>query len=528
MAVRFGHVLIGFLASGSVVLATFVAPGVAAAATLPAVSAVSPASGKTLAGTRITVTGSGFSKVSAVLFGSTAGKSISVRSTTKLQVTAPAHAAGVVDVRVKTTAGTSAIRVADHYTFVAPPTITAEKANSGPAAGSTRVSVTGSNFLHVTAVTFGGVAGTGLTVASSKSLSVTAPPHAAGQVDVKVTTSYGSSAAVSADKFTFVAGQYTIQVGISQVTVTNAGGWANALAGAQTMIVAINNTYNDPANHLAMHYNFIASSITEYTDATSTEFAAAHPNGNFRLLIADDSDMGGGWIGDRETVVDYWHYMSEHAFSQNSIDGTVHEFGHARGGIDEYQLDVASTGNSIDSTSFMAPRPSIMSYPYDVHTFDTYTQGLINREGDTLEHSRPETVAAQSIPATINVNVLRGGVALSGATVTLYPVAWASGKVTTTPSFTASTGPSGSVALPADVFGQSPNVQAHWNIPTPMFLVTVDYLGSHASTWLDIIDAGLFSFSHPGSPYALTVLTKRSRDKVAGFGSKLASSSPPA
>jgi len=505
MSVRSQRILRVLLASGSVIATMVVAPSVATATTLPVVAAVSPTSGKTAAGTRVTVTGSGFSRVSSVLFGTTAGTSLSVLSTSKLQVTAPAHAAGVVDVRVKTTAGTSTVKTADHYTFVAPPTVTAVKANSGPAAGSTRVALTGSNFSHASAVTFGGVAGTGLSVASSTSLSVTAPAHAAGQVDVKVTTSYGSSAVATADKFTFVAGQYTIQVGISQATVTNAGRWANALAGAHTMIAAINNTYNDLANHLTMHYNFIASSITEYTDATSAEYAVTHPNSNFKLLIADDSDIGGGWYGSSETVVDYWHYMTEHAFSQNSIDGTVHEFGHARGGIDEYQLDVASTGNSIDSTSFLAPRPSIMSYPYGIHTFDTYTQGLINREGDTLEHARAETVAAQALPATISVNVLRGGVALFGAKVTLYPVAWGSGMVTTSPSFTASTGTNGVVALPFDVFGQGSGVQAPWNIPTPMFLVAVDYAGSHTSTWLDVIDAGLYSFGHAGSPYALTI-----------------------
>ena len=50
--------------------------------------------------------------------------------------------------------------------------------------------------------TFGGTKGTGVTVKSSKSLTVTTPAHAAGAVAVVVKTSYGTSKAGS---FTYTA-----------------------------------------------------------------------------------------------------------------------------------------------------------------------------------------------------------------------------------------------------------------------------------------------------------------------------------
>ncbi|MFI5709789.1 IPT/TIG domain-containing protein [Kribbella sp. NPDC051620] len=176
---------------------TYVAP--------PAVSAISPTSGKTAAGTRVTITGARFLHVTSVKFGVASGTSISVLSSTKLAVTAPAHSAGRVDIRVITAYGTSAIVAADRYTYVAPPRITTVTPNSGTTAGGTRVTLTGTNFLHVTAATFAGIAGATLSVVSSTKLLVTAPPHAAGLVTVQVRTSYGASASVTADHYTYVA-----------------------------------------------------------------------------------------------------------------------------------------------------------------------------------------------------------------------------------------------------------------------------------------------------------------------------------
>jgi len=55
-----------------------------------------------------------------------------------------------------------------------------------------------------TGVSFGGTAATSFTVNSDTSITAVAPAEAAGPVDVTVTTSAGTSAAVSGDSFTFV------------------------------------------------------------------------------------------------------------------------------------------------------------------------------------------------------------------------------------------------------------------------------------------------------------------------------------
>lgn len=86
----------------------------------PQVTGLSPSSGPDTGGTRITITGTGFSGVTGVTFSGTPGTDVSVVSATQLSVTSPAHAAGLVHVNVTNAAGTSPTKVADQYHFIAP------------------------------------------------------------------------------------------------------------------------------------------------------------------------------------------------------------------------------------------------------------------------------------------------------------------------------------------------------------------------------------------------------------------------
>src|SRR4051812_6535715 len=66
----------------------------------PRVAGLSAASGAASGGTRVTVLGSGFRRVTSVRFGTLTGTTVRVLSSTRLAVTAPAHAVGGVVVRV--------------------------------------------------------------------------------------------------------------------------------------------------------------------------------------------------------------------------------------------------------------------------------------------------------------------------------------------------------------------------------------------------------------------------------------------
>ncbi|OFW13477.1 MAG: hypothetical protein A3F69_02385 [Acidobacteria bacterium RIFCSPLOWO2_12_FULL_66_10] len=94
-------------------------PGVGPSSpTAPRVTSVSPASGTTLGGTVVTLTGANFSAGSAVTVGGAAATQVTVVSPTSIAATTPQHAAGAVDV-VVTFNGQSG-SLAGGYTFVAP------------------------------------------------------------------------------------------------------------------------------------------------------------------------------------------------------------------------------------------------------------------------------------------------------------------------------------------------------------------------------------------------------------------------
>lgn len=102
----------------------------------PAVTAVDPSAGPTGGGNTVTVTGIELGCVDlpggAVEFGGTTATDVDVNAAgTQLTATAPAHAAGTVDVIVTTPIGSSNPTTDDEYAYVAPPALTVVKAGSG-------------------------------------------------------------------------------------------------------------------------------------------------------------------------------------------------------------------------------------------------------------------------------------------------------------------------------------------------------------------------------------------------------------
>jgi len=98
----------------------------------PVVTDVEPNGGLTTGGTAVVITGTQFAGATAVTFGGTAATAFHVDSDTQITVTAPAHAAGSVQVRVTTTGGSSPDTSADDYAYVAAPPTTATPTTATP------------------------------------------------------------------------------------------------------------------------------------------------------------------------------------------------------------------------------------------------------------------------------------------------------------------------------------------------------------------------------------------------------------
>ncbi|HXX89182.1 MAG TPA: IPT/TIG domain-containing protein, partial [Acidimicrobiales bacterium] len=142
------------------------APG-SATTPAPTVSSLSPASGPSAGGTAVTITGTGFGGATQVLFGTAAASAFSVTSATSITATAPPGSAGSVDVTVTTPGGTSATSSADRFTYDAAPTVTGLSPASGPSAGGTAVTITGTGFGGATQVLFGTAAASAFSVTSA-------------------------------------------------------------------------------------------------------------------------------------------------------------------------------------------------------------------------------------------------------------------------------------------------------------------------------------------------------------------------
>jgi eukaryotic-like serine/threonine-protein kinase len=184
--------------------------------TLPAVAGVSPASGSTVGGSRVTITGTGLAGASLVGFGGVNGTIIS-DSDTRIIVTSPpgtgtaiagasaqatGTGAGMVDITVTTRVGTSRVTTADHFTYTAArPAVNAPSPNGGTIAGGTTVTLTGTGLAGATSVRFGNAAAT-IAADSSTQITVTSPPGT-GTVPVTVTTPAGTSRITAADHYAY-------------------------------------------------------------------------------------------------------------------------------------------------------------------------------------------------------------------------------------------------------------------------------------------------------------------------------------
>ncbi len=173
---------------------TFVVP--------PSVTSFTPKSGSTRGGTSVEITGAGFDANAIVTVGGVRAEVTGRTGTTGITIATGPHAAGPVDLVVVNPDGQSA-SAGEQYVYVAPPAITGIKPASGPPEGGNSVEISGTGFSPQATVTFGGIAGRP-TARTTTMLTITAPPNAAGPVEVVVTNPDGLQATAS-QKYTYVS-----------------------------------------------------------------------------------------------------------------------------------------------------------------------------------------------------------------------------------------------------------------------------------------------------------------------------------
>ncbi|MCC7002496.1 MAG: IPTL-CTERM sorting domain-containing protein, partial [Gemmatimonadaceae bacterium] len=115
-----------------------------------------------------------------------------------------------VSVSVVTAGGSSPEGPGSVVTVTPAPAVGSITPTTGPVQGGTTVTIDGADFSGASAVRFGAVAATSFTVVSDTRIIATAPPNAAGAVDIIIVTPAGISTATSASSFIYGIGVPTM------------------------------------------------------------------------------------------------------------------------------------------------------------------------------------------------------------------------------------------------------------------------------------------------------------------------------
>ena len=163
------------------------------------VTVVSPASGPLAGGTTVTITGTNFIDVTSVAIGGNELGNRTALSPTQITGTTPAASgSGAKDVVVTSSSHASGTCGGCFMYEAGALTITAVSPAGSSLAGGTSVTITGTNFIHVTSVTIGGNEIGSRTVVSSSKITGTIPAASSpGAKDVVVTSSSQGSGTCS-------------------------------------------------------------------------------------------------------------------------------------------------------------------------------------------------------------------------------------------------------------------------------------------------------------------------------------------
>ena len=169
----------------------------------PSVTKVAPKKGEAVGGTAVKITGTGFNEVSTVSFGPDQAASFTVSGNT-ITAVSPPGTSGTTDITVTTPNGTSAIGKADQFKY-GKPAVTGVSPVSGPVAGGTIVTVTGTGFAlgEGTLLKFGKLTATSY-CSSTTTCEAEAPAAAKpSSVDVTVAVGKAKSKKAAADRYSY-------------------------------------------------------------------------------------------------------------------------------------------------------------------------------------------------------------------------------------------------------------------------------------------------------------------------------------
>ena len=457
---------------------------------VPTVSSVSPNAGPLAGGTSVKIMGTGFTSGSTVAFGSKAATSVTFNSVSSITATAPAGAAGAVDVTVTTPGGTSGMSNVDKFIYETIPTVTSVSASAGPLAGGNTVTITGTNFTTGATVAFGG-SPAGRLRSSTTQITATVPlrvprpgrrdrhdprrhlcdlerrpvhvrpiPAVTGVSPSAGATSGGMTITISGSGFT--AGS-TVMVGGSPATSvvvrSSSSITATVPAGAVgTVDVTVTTPGGTSAGAAGDHFSYLAvSSPKTTTPSVSSVAPAAGPvGGGTKVTIAGSAFTGA-------TAVDFGSTPAASFAVVSDTEITAVSPARAVGPVN---VTVTTAGGQSPSASgavfTYAPSPTVIAV----------------RVGSVK-------TAGSQLAATVDA----GGVALTGCS---FEFGRTSHYGTRVPCTTGGATSNGLTSVTANLFGLSPATTYHYRIDVTTSAGAIDSGDAHFTTLqLPLLEAPL-------------------------------------
>jgi hypothetical protein len=270
-----------------------------------AATSITPVIGSEAGGTAVTITGTGFTGSSGVTFDGIDGTGFTVVDDTTITVTSPAHEPGPVDVIVVDATGSSDPL---EFTYFALASITGIDPATGPEAGGTTVTITGTCFTGATAVRFGDVEVTDFDVSLDGTTITVVSPSGVGLVDVAVVGSAECGTATVDDGFAYQPAP-SVFAAISPTRGPSTGGTPVTITGSG-FTGATGVTFGGAAGRLFTIVNDTTITVETPATAPSTvEVLVLDPAGNavaaFEFYAAaqiDDVTPGSGPVGGNTSV----------------------------------------------------------------------------------------------------------------------------------------------------------------------------------------------------------------------------------
>ena len=156
---------------------------------------------------------------------------VTLVSATQLRATTPAGTAGAQAVQVTNATGASATMSGAFTYATATLTLTSVSPASGPTAGGTTITLTGSGFVSGATVRVGGNSATSVTFVGSTQLTARTPAGTAGARDVQITNPNGQSATRTGG-FTYATAAAPTLTSVSPTSGPAAGGTTITVTGA--------------------------------------------------------------------------------------------------------------------------------------------------------------------------------------------------------------------------------------------------------------------------------------------------------